>query len=170
MEERLSTVLELAGLPLRPEEHVDGASLAPALEGRPMEERPLFWHYPHYGNQGGDPSSIIRVGDWKLIRYYEDRPDELYRLSEDPAERADVAANFPEHARRLRARLDEWLAEVGAALPTPNPKFDAAAFEAELRDWVEKRQPALEARAAAILDPGWSPNPTWWGSEPASRP
>jgi arylsulfatase A-like enzyme len=57
------TILQLAGLPLRPQQHVDGVSLVPLLEGGQLAARPLFWHYPHYGNQGGEPSSIIRDGD-----------------------------------------------------------------------------------------------------------
>ena len=54
------TILELAGLPARPKQHEDGVSLVPLLKGGSISTRPLFWHYPHYGNQGGEPSSIIR--------------------------------------------------------------------------------------------------------------
>ena len=59
------TLLELAGLenPVK----VDGKSLVPLLKDQSFDERPIFWHYPHYGNQGGDPSAIVRKGDWKLI-------------------------------------------------------------------------------------------------------
>ena len=63
------TLLELAGIDSIPEQHLDGVSLVPLLKGEAIDERPLFWHYPHYGNQGGEPSSIIREGDWKLIYY-----------------------------------------------------------------------------------------------------
>lgn len=56
------TLLELAGLDLKPEEHLDGVSLVPLLKNKSIDERPLIWHYPHYGNQGGEPSSIIRKG------------------------------------------------------------------------------------------------------------
>jgi len=66
------TLLELAGIPLKPQEHTDGQSLVPLLKEKKTAQRPLIWHYPHYGNQGGEPSSIIRLGDWKLIHYYED--------------------------------------------------------------------------------------------------
>lgn len=54
------TMLELAGLLLKPKQHVDGVSLVPILEGWKIKELDLIWHYPHYGNQGGEPSSIIR--------------------------------------------------------------------------------------------------------------
>lgn len=59
-----------------------GRSLVPALKGE-LAERSLFWHYPHYGNQGGEPSGIVRHGDFKLIRYYEDGREELYNLRDD---------------------------------------------------------------------------------------
>ena len=51
------TLLELAGLenPVK----VDGKSLVPLLKDQSFDERPIFWHYPHYGNQGGDPSACL---------------------------------------------------------------------------------------------------------------
>ena len=61
------TLLELAGLPLRPQQQVDGMSLVPLLKGDSLARGPLFWHYPHYGNQGGAPGGVVRDGDWKLI-------------------------------------------------------------------------------------------------------
>ncbi|MCK5945081.1 MAG: sulfatase-like hydrolase/transferase, partial [Planctomycetes bacterium] len=104
----LPTVLELIGA--APVEHrIDGVSVAPALRGERMPERPLFWHYPHYGNQGGEPSSIITQDDWKLIYYHEDGRNELYHLREDPAEQDDLAKRHPRKAKALRARLDAWL-------------------------------------------------------------
>ncbi|MEM1294977.1 MAG: sulfatase, partial [Verrucomicrobiota bacterium] len=74
------TILEIAGLPTLPDQHLDGLSLAPVLKGEQIADRPLFWHYPHYGNQGGEPSSIMIQGDWKLISYFEDGRSELYHL------------------------------------------------------------------------------------------
>ncbi|HMP31455.1 MAG TPA: sulfatase, partial [Saprospiraceae bacterium] len=68
------TILEYAHINLMPNQHKDGVSLKPIIDNSRLvlKERSLYWHYPHYGNQGGDPSSIIRKGDWKLIHYYED--------------------------------------------------------------------------------------------------
>ena len=72
------TLLELAGIenPIK----VDGKSLVPLLKGESFNKRPIFWHYPHYGNQGGDPSAAIRLGNWKLIKYFDDGRNELYDL------------------------------------------------------------------------------------------
>ncbi|MBF0245497.1 MAG: sulfatase, partial [Planctomycetes bacterium] len=65
------TLLEAAGLELIPEQHVDGLSMMPLLTGSGgLPERPLFWHYPHYGNQGGTPGASVRLGDFKLIRFF----------------------------------------------------------------------------------------------------
>ncbi len=127
------TILELAGLPLMPEQHLDGVSLLPLLQGKAIGPRDLFWHYPHYGNQGGEPCSIIRSGDWKLIHYWEDGRDELYNLARDQREQHDVSAAQLEVCRQLRGKLDKFLAEVDARKPIPNPRYDAelAARQAE---------------------------------------
>jgi hypothetical protein len=70
----------------RPEQHVDGVSLVPVFEGQTLEREALFFHYPHYGNQGGSPGSAVRMGDYKLIRFFEDGHEELYDLSADISE------------------------------------------------------------------------------------
>src|SRR5262249_23247489 len=85
------TLLELAGLAPAPKQHRDGVSLVPLLQGNPLERGPLFWHYPHYGNQGGAPCGIIRDGTWKLIEWYEDGRRELFHLRDDPSERHNLA-------------------------------------------------------------------------------
>ena len=58
----------MAGLPLRPRQHVDGVSLVPLLKGGTRPERPLFWHYPHYSNQGGAPGGAVRAGQSQAHR------------------------------------------------------------------------------------------------------
>jgi arylsulfatase A-like enzyme len=161
------TLLELAGVACPAAQVVDGMSLAPLLNGESVpaiEDRDLFWHYPHYGNQGGEPSSIIRRGDWKLIHYWEDGRDELYNLQSDPGEQTDVRARNLELARTMRERLDGWLAETGARLPAHDPQYDDAAFQA----WIKRQQTTvleqLEKQHADYLDADWQPNKDWWGS------
>src|SRR5205085_11110594 len=118
-------LLELAGLPLAPEQHRDGFSFVPLLKGAAFQRpAPLFWHYPHYGNQGGRPFGAIRDGDWKLIEWYEDGGIELYNVSADLAEKNNLAAANPEKVKVLRARLNNWRHEVNAVMPTPNPDWD----------------------------------------------
>jgi arylsulfatase A-like enzyme len=114
------TLLDLAGLPLKPEQHRDGVSLKPLLAGGTLPARPLFWHYPHYGNQGGAPCGCIREGDWKLIEWYEDNRAELFNLKDDIGEKTDLAAQMPDKVKDLTAKLHAWRKEVGAIMPTPN--------------------------------------------------
>ncbi len=114
------TLLEAAGAKLRPGQVVDGFSLVPVLKGgRELQREALFWHYPHYSNQGGFPGGAVRAGDWKLIERYEDGRVHLYNLRDDPGERRDLAANEPEKTRALRARLHVWYREVGAKFLEP---------------------------------------------------
>ena len=159
------TLLELTGQNLRPQQHMDGVSLVPLLKGKKkIDSRPLFWHYPHYGNQGGEPSAIIRDGDWKLIHYYEDGRDELYNIASDPSEQTEVAAKNAGRVASLRDRLNDWLAETGARMPIPNPNFSEQAWQNEIVRTREKTLPGLEAEAAGFLRPDYSPK-GWWGSE-----
>lgn len=118
------TLLELAGLPLKPAQHLDGKSLVPLLKGEVMERgTPLFWHYPHYGNQGGAPYGAIREGDWKLIEWYEDGALELYNIPRDNSEKNNLAATHPDQVKALHEKLIAWRKEVGAIMPTANPDF-----------------------------------------------
>ncbi len=116
------TILEMAGLPLRPEQHMDGLSLVPLLKERGSLDRDaIYWHYPHYGNQGGTPNSAVRSGDWKLIHFYEDDSYELYNLRKDIGEHYNVVELYPERAKELKGKLEAWLNEVEARFPMPNP-------------------------------------------------
>lgn len=116
------TMLDMAGLPSKPAQHLDGLSFAPLLQGKDMAEREaIYWHYPHYGNQGGTPGAAVRSGDWKLIEFFEDHRVELYNLKMDLSETHDLASENPEKARSLSDMLHRWQKDVGAEFPTPNP-------------------------------------------------
>ena len=161
------TLLELAGMPVPEEQAVDGLSIVPLLRGeqdRELAGRDLFWHYPHYGNQGGDPSAIIRSGPWKLIHYFEDGHDELYNLDDDVGEQHDVIADQASRAAEMRRRLDRWLADADARLPVQDPEHDAEKEQAYLDGLKHELMPRLEAEHGAYLDSDWQPNDDWWGS------
>lgn len=117
------TLLALAGLQPAANQPLDGVSLVPLLKGGTLPERPLYWHYPHYGNQGGAPCAAVRDGDWKLVEWYEDGSRELYNLKDDLGEQHNVAAEHPDKVRELAATLDAWRKDVQAVMPTPNPDF-----------------------------------------------
>lgn len=111
------TLLEAAGLPPIPQQHIDGVSILPLFEGGRIAERPLFWHYPHYGNQGGTPGASVRLGDWKLIEFFEDNRCELYNLRDDLGEKRELSAAYPDIAEKLRNMLHTWQSEVCAVFP-----------------------------------------------------
>ncbi len=117
------TLLDLAGLPPVAQQHVDGVSLAPLLRGESSapEREAVFWHYPHYGNQGGTPGCSLRAGDYKLIEFFEDGRLELYNLREDIGEECNLVAEMPALTTELHARLVAWREEIEARIPQPNP-------------------------------------------------
>ncbi len=156
------TLLEIAGLSARPTQHVDGVSLVPLLKGQEIADRELFWHYPHYGNQGGEPSSIVQHGKWKLIRYYEDGRNELYNIDEDISERIDVATEHPEVVQKLALDLDSWLGEVDGRKPTQNPNFNPNQYARERNDIRDRQKPNLEREHAALLRDDYKPALGWW--------
>ncbi|MBN1480691.1 sulfatase [candidate division KSB1 bacterium] len=158
------TLLELVGADLRPQEHLDGVSLVPLLNGQSIAERPLIWHYPHYGNQGGEPSSIIRLGNWKLIHYYEDGREELYNLKEDLGENTDVAAENPELVEKLSQQLFNYLSDVGARYPEKDPAWRAELEAQHLEKIRTQLWPQLEQQRLEFLSKDFDPGNNWWGS------
>ncbi len=158
------TLLELAGVDLKPEEHVDGVSLLPLLKGESIAERSLIWHYPHYGNQGGEPSSVIRKGDWKLIHYYEDGREELYNLKDDKEETSDVSTDHPDLVKQLSEDLFARLEEMGARYPSRDPEWTAEKEEEHLQQVIQKRWAQLEKQRLEFLSPEFDPKNNWWGS------
>lgn len=119
------TILEMAGLDPMPEQHMDGISLLPVLTDEGViEQRPLFWHYPHYSNQGGKPGAAVRFGDYKLIEFFEFGDLELYDLEADPGESSDLSEQMPEKVKDLEELLHRWQEEVSAEGMDPNPGFD----------------------------------------------
>ena len=123
-----ATLLDVSGAKQPAETVLDGTSLRPVLAGGSLPARDLCWHYPHYANQGGRPAAAIIAGDGpipgneKLVEHFEDGRIELFDLTGDPGERRDRAAERPERAAALKARLAAWRTGVRAAMPSPNPQ------------------------------------------------
>jgi arylsulfatase A-like enzyme len=112
-----STVIEACGLPAVSSAQ-DSVSFLPTLRGESLPPRaPIFWHYPHYGNQGGFPGGAIREGDWKLIERYETGALELYNLANDLRERSNLAEKEQARVQAMLAKLAAWRNEVGAKMP-----------------------------------------------------
>ncbi len=159
------TLLDFAGIPQPKGTDLDGKSLKPLFEGQQLAERTLFWHYPHYGNQGGEPSSIIRKGDYKLIYYYENNVSELYNLKADPSEQNNIAANDADRTKTMQSELMAYLDELGANKPVPNPNYDVAEAKQQEINRREKLLPKLEAERKEMLSKNYQPNATWWDSK-----
>ncbi len=157
------TIMRYAGINVD-NSQLDGVDITPLLEGKEISERALYWHYPHYGNQGGEPSSIIRKGNWKLIYYYEDLRCELYNLEMDIAESEPLNAQYPNKITELKSELLAWLENTNAVMPTPdmlyNPVKEAKVKENWRTDFLDKK----EAERASMFNENYEPNKTWWGS------
>ncbi len=116
------TFLDIAGIPLKPQEHRDGLSLVPVLKQEgDLDRDALFWHYPHYHK--ANPYSAVRKGNLKLIHYFEDNSYELYDLASDPTESTDLASKRSRDVRSLRQVLQRWREEVDAQMMSPNPDY-----------------------------------------------
>jgi arylsulfatase A-like enzyme len=120
---------------------VDGRSLLPLLRGDSVAERPLFWHYPHYSDQGGKPAGAVRLGEWKLIEFYEDGRLELFHLGEDVGERRNLARREASRAQKMYRMLAEWRSSVDAAMPLANPQYDPARASEGLTGYEEATPP-----------------------------
>lgn len=123
------TIAELAGVKEPLPKELEGGSLVPLLAAaasspvkRPREE--FIVHFPHYDKDAIGPASAILLGDFKLIRIYESGSLRLFDVAKDPGESRDLAADMPEKAKQLDQRLSDYLAAVGAQMPTPNPSYD----------------------------------------------
>ncbi|MEO0529573.1 MAG: sulfatase, partial [Planctomycetota bacterium] len=117
-----ATLLELADLPAA-HDAVDSESFVSALSKEAEAREPVFWHYPHYGNQGGRPGGAVRDGDWKLIEWYgEDERSavvELYNVAEDVSEANNVADIETERRDQMLSMLREWRDSIDAKMPSP---------------------------------------------------
>ena len=109
-----------------PEQILDGKDLAPVLAdpAASLSREAIYFHYPHYHHSR--PGSVIRMGDWKMIEFFDQPAPVLYNLAEDIGETTDLAAAQPDRMKEMKAKLAAWRKEVGAKLPVANPKYDAA--------------------------------------------
>lgn len=114
------TLLALAGLPAKPEQHRDGVDVSALLRGSatPVHDR-FFWHYPHYHGSTWAPGGALREGDWKLIEFFEEGTAELYDLKSDLSETQNLATTEPARLKTMRDKLAAWRAETGAYMPVP---------------------------------------------------
>jgi len=123
------TILEIAGASPEPSvgRQLDGVSLLQLLKNRSygLGRDFLCWHFPHYYPPvSTTPISVLRYGEWKLIRFFQDNRLELYNLADDPGEKNDLSAGMPDMAAELNRKLASWLVDTGAQLASPNPDYN----------------------------------------------
>lgn len=132
------TLIEVAGIEKPADKILDGQSILSILTGKEtMDKRPLFWHFPIYlqaylknDTTTQDPlfrtrpGSAVRLGDWKLIQYFENKDLELYNLKEDIGEKNNRAETNPEKLNELLEILENWRKEINAPVPAGlNPEY-----------------------------------------------
>ncbi len=119
------TILDVVGIDLIPQQHQDGVSIYPLLKNEDNFERDtIYWHFPHYGNQGGTPGCSVRKGNYKLIEFFEDNRLELYDLENDVGEKNNLSKKYPNITQDLHHQLIEWRESVHAKIPEPNPDWN----------------------------------------------
>ncbi len=117
------TICHAAGVKPPAGRSIDGYSIMPLLTQSGIIKRDaIFWHFPHYRGRVV-PYSIIRAGDWKLIKRYDGREFELFDLKKDLSEKNDLADTMPDKVKELDAMLKAWLKKTGAKMPRPNPDY-----------------------------------------------
>ncbi len=121
------TILEMLGLPLRPQQHLDGVSLKPIITGesKHLEREAIYFHYPHYHqvNTMG-PAGAVRMGDYKLVERFEYMKVELYNLKNDIGETKDLSDEMPEQTEKMKTMLHQWRKTTGSRMPEVNKDFN----------------------------------------------
>ena len=121
-----ATLFELSEL--HQTQNLDAPGFAPVLLGKTEKRRPMFWHFPHYTNQGSRPAGAMRDGEWKFIEYYDTATAELYNLEKDPGETRDLASEFPGRARAMARQFHIWRKSMDAQTNSPNPNLKPELF------------------------------------------
>ena len=110
---------------MQPEQHLDGVSVAPLLQGEnELSREAIYWHFPHYSNHGmQSPGGAVRSGDYKLLEYFENGTVQLFNLRDDLGELHDLSHVEPERTAKLRDMLHTWRSAVSANMMPPNPNY-----------------------------------------------
>ncbi len=123
------TLLDMASIE-RPKDHfIDGVSQFPALKGESNPRSEINCFVPHYYPKPGHlPSTYHREGDWKLIRFHADGDNgadrfELYNLKNDIGESRNLASSMSGRVKRMNRKITQYLNEINAVIPIPNPSF-----------------------------------------------
>ena len=165
------TLLDMIGMPTLPNQHVDGVSFLPALRGKAHDRGAIYWHFPHYSNHGyQSPGGAIRLGNYKLLEYYENGSVQLFDLEKDIGEQNDLSKAKPDVRAKLLKMLHEWRREVDAKMPYPKTATSKPAKGSRVINTKPGNNPQSGsnlAAAVASFAPGWKVRD--WGG-PAMKP
>lgn len=134
------TLLAMLGISAPKDYPLDGMSIVPLLTGdKPgtdsIARRPLYWHFPQYSNHGAQsPGGAIRVGDYKLLEYFENYTVQLFDLKTDPGEQHDLSSAEPGRVKKMQEMLHAWRKRIHANMPTPNAGYQPALGD-QWQDW-----------------------------------
>ncbi|MEM8955043.1 MAG: sulfatase [Verrucomicrobiota bacterium] len=121
------TILDMIGSADDINADLEGVSLTSLVQGDPIDDRAIYWHFPHYSNHGmQSPAGAIREGKYKLIEYFENGTLQLFDLENDIGEQNDLSQAEPAKAKALQKKLHQWRKTVGAQMMEPNPEYDPA--------------------------------------------
>lgn len=124
------SILKMTGQKPRPLDHKDGVSYVPALAGKPHDRGPTICDFSHFVPATMNvPNTWIRVGDWKLLRFWFDGAGqehryELYNLKEDMGETKNLASAYPEKVQSMAAMLDNYYKQTGSLKPNRNEAYN----------------------------------------------
>jgi hypothetical protein len=148
-------MLQMAAIEPKEGQVIDGVSLVPLLKGGVrLEREAIFCHFPHYVRATGNlPSTSVRKGDWKLIRFYGEGPErshgyELYNLKDDIGEANNLASKMPEKVQELDALIEKFLRDTGALVPFKNPAYDPDSQP--IRGWRPSGHCTLSIKEGAL--------------------
>ena len=110
------TMLEMAGLGSKPEQHLDGVSFVPILKGdASFKRKPIYWYYTFAKEGTGNPSmAAVRDGDYKLVEFMYENRFELYNLKDDVGEQNDLSQKLPQKTKEMTEMLHGWVKETKA--------------------------------------------------------
>lgn len=129
----LPTFHDLAGGKKPLPQELDGGSLRPLLENgnRGNAQRnvqPLIFYYPWYDRI---PMSVIRKGDFKLIKDLNTNQTRLFNLVNDLGETTDLSDKMPQLQKQMLDTMTEYLSEVDAE--------DLEELRAGREEWLRRR-------------------------------
>ena len=147
------SILEMTGQKLRPQDHKDGVSYVPALEGKPFDRGPTLCDFTHFVPATMNiPNTWVRSGDWKLLKFWFDGADqqtryELYNLKDDIGETKNLATQYPEKVQAMAAVLDSYYKKTGVLKPNRNTAYKGRTVGV----WSATGKGSLSAKDGALV-------------------